>query len=139
MVTYFKLILCGFLFLFLGLRFTWVCRDTATQYVLDDLLEIISTIPSPSDADLDRGGCYGTGAGKIGSNESLLEINSGFMIENCSYLITVVVERGRRRANYTQEVVIVSGDPPEALIMYVSFPVLYQFGRPSKVYFSPLP
>ena len=91
------------------------------QYVLDDLLEITSTIPCPSESDLDRGGCYGTGAGKIGSNESLLEINSGFMVENSSYLITVVVENGRRRANYTQEVVIVPGDPPEMMIMYVKF------------------
>ena len=106
-------------FLFLGLSFTWVCRDTATQYVLDDLLEITSTIPSPSESDRDRGGCFGTGAGKIGSNDSLLEINSGFMVENSSYFITVVVARGRRRANYTQKVVIVPGDPPEAMIMYV--------------------
>ena len=107
-------------FISLGLRFTWVCRDTTTQYVLDDLLEITSTIPIPSEFDLDRGGCYGTGAGKIGSNESLLEINSGFMVENSSYLITVVVERGRRRANYTQEVVIVPADSPEAMIMYIN-------------------
>ena len=112
-------------FLSLGLRFTWVCRDTATQYALNDLLEITSTIPSPSESSLDRGGCYGTGAGKIGSNDSLMEINSGFMVENSSYLITVVVEMGQRRANYTQEVVIVPGDPPEAMIMYLnSFPRL---------------
>ena len=106
-------------FLSLGLRFTWFCRDTASKYVLVDLLEIASTIPSPSKSSLNRGGCYGTGAGKIGSNESLLKINSGFMVENNSYLVTVVVERGRRRANYTQEVVIVPGDPPETMIMYV--------------------
>ena len=48
-------------------------------------------------------------------------IDSGFMVVNSSYLITVVVERGRRRANYTQEVVVVPGDPPEAMIMYVKF------------------
>ena len=121
MFIYFKLThsVADCIFLSLGLLFTWVCRDTATQYVLDDLLEITSAIPCPSDSDLDRGGCYGTGAGKIGSNDSTLEINSGFMVENTSYLITVVVERGRRRANYTQEVVIVPGDFPEAMIMYV--------------------
>ena len=107
------------LFLSLGLRFTWLCGDTARRYVLDHLLEITSAIPGPSESNLDRGACYGTGAGKIGSNESLLHINSGFMIENSSYLITVVVESGRRRANYTQEVIIVSGDPPEVMIMYV--------------------
>ena len=123
MLTYLNLIhrVVGCIFFFLGLRFIWVCRDTTTQYVLDDLLEITSAIPGPSDSDRDRGGCYGTGAGKIGSNESTLEINSSFMVENSTYLITVVVERGRRRANYTQEVVIVPGDPPEAMIMYVNF------------------
>ena len=125
-------------FLSLGLCFTWVCRDTSTQYVLDDLLEITSIIPSPSESNLDRGGCYGTGAGKIGSNESTLEINSGFMVENSSYLITVVVDSGRRRANYTQEVVIVPGDPPEAMIMYIIF-FLLVMNSSSKVYFSRLP
>lgn len=130
-------------FLSLGLRFTWVCRDIATQYVLDDLLELTSAIPSPSESNLDRGGCYGTGAGKIGSNDSLLQINSGFMVENSSYLITVVVERGRRRANYTQEVVIVPGDPPEVMIMYVKFlpyvmtsPACTRLTGHKKVYFS---
>ena len=121
MLTNFKLVHLVIVFLSLGLRFTWVCRDTDKQYVLDDLLEMTSAIPSPSESDLDRGGCYGTGAGKIGSNKSLLQINSGFMVENSSYLITVVVERDRRQANYTQEVVIVPGDPPEVMIVYVKF------------------
>ena len=121
MLTNFKLVHRVIVFLSLGLRFTWVCRDTDTQYVLDDLLEMTSAIPSPSESDLDRGGCYGTGAGKIGSNKSLLQIKSGFMVENRSYLITVVVERDRRQANYTQEVVIVPGDPPEVMIVYVKF------------------
>lgn len=78
-----------------------------------------SAIPSPSQLNLNLGGCYGTGAGKVASNSSLLQIDSGYMVENSSYLITVVVEKGRRRANYTQEVVIVPGDPPEVMIMYV--------------------
>ena len=103
----------------LDLTFTWICRDTAKQYVLDDLLDITTAIPSPSESNLDRGGCYGTGAGKVSSNGSLLWIDSGYMVENSSYLITVIVEKGRRRADYTQEVVIVPGDPPEVMITYV--------------------
>ncbi|XP_078344032.1 polycystin family receptor for egg jelly-like [Oculina patagonica] len=102
-----------------NLSFTWICRDTTRQYVLDDLLEITSTIPSPSETNLDRGGCYGTGAGKVGSTGSLLQIDSGYMVENSSYLITVVVEKLRRRAYYTQEVVIVPGDPPEVMIICI--------------------
>ena len=68
----------------------------------------------------DRGGCYGTGAGKIGTNEPVLRINSGYMVENSSYLITVVVKKDRRQALYTQEVVIVPGDPPVVLIRCVT-------------------
>lgn len=79
-----------------------------------------SIIPSPSEADLDRGGCHGTGAGKVGSNESVLRIDSGYMVENSSYLITVVVKKDRRRASHTQEVVIVTGDPPVVLIRFVT-------------------
>lgn len=78
-----------------------------------------SVIPSPSESTLDRGGCYGTGPGTIGTNGSLLKIHSGNMIENSTYLITILVRKDRRQAAYTQEVVIVPGDPPEVLIRYV--------------------
>ena len=96
-----------------------MCRHSSENYT-SDLLETSSLIPSPSEVNLDRGGCYGTGAGKVGSDEPLLRINSGYMKENSSYLLTLLVKKDRRQALYTQEVVIVPGDPPEVLIRSVN-------------------
>ncbi|PFX34734.1 Protein sidekick-1, partial [Stylophora pistillata] len=98
-----------------GLRFTWVCRDSSQKYS-DDLLEMPVALPSPSEASSDRGGCYGTGAGKIGGNDSIVRIESGYMTENSSYFITVVVDKHPKRAYFTQEVVISPGDPPKVEI-----------------------
>ena len=75
-------------------------------------------LPSLSAINLDRGGCYGTGAGNIGGNDSIVSIDSGYMTENNSYFITVVVEKHPRKAYFTQEVVISPGDPPEVEIRY---------------------
>ena len=41
------------------------------------------------------------------------------MTENTSYFITVQVTRDERKAEYTQEVFIVPGDPPEVQIRYL--------------------
>ena len=75
-------------------------------------------LPSPSEVNSDRGGCYGTGAGNIGGNDSIVIIDSGYMTENYSYFITVVVEKHPRKAYFTQEVVISPDDPPEIEIRY---------------------
>ena len=75
-------------------------------------------LPRPSEANLDRGGCFGTGAGNIGGNYPIVKIDSGYMTENSLYSITVVVEKHPRRAYFTQEVVISPGDPPVVKIRY---------------------
>lgn len=110
-------IFCFFNFFFSGMNFTWVCIQSSENFT-SDLVEISFPLPSSSPVNLDRGGCYGTGAGKIGSGVSLLKINSGYMAENSSYLITLVVRKDRRQAMYTQEVAIVPGDPPDVLIRW---------------------
>ena len=101
----------------LGLRFTWICRDSSQKFS-DDLLQMPVALPSPSADNLDRGGCYGTGAGNIGGNDSIVIIDSGYMTKSNSYFITVVVEKYPRKAYFTQEVVISPGDPPEVEIRY---------------------
>ena len=75
-------------------------------------------LPRPSAANIDSGGCFGTGAGNIGGKHSIFKIDSGYMTENSSYFITVVVEKHPRRAYFTQEVVISPGDPPVVEIRY---------------------
>lgn len=41
------------------------------------------------------------------------------MTENTSYFITVLVTKDERKAEYSQEVFIVPGDPPEVQIRYL--------------------
>ena len=86
-----------FIICFLGLLFTWSCKN-------------ISGLE----------GCYRTG-GKIESNGSVLTLNSGLLLENSSYFVNVKVIKDQRKAEYTQEVFIAPGDPPEIQIRCSSF------------------
>ena len=66
----------------------------------------------------DEAGCYYRAGDKeyIGHE---LRVNNSLMTENTSYFITVQVTRDERKAEYTQEVFIVPGDPPEVQIRYL--------------------
>ena len=55
------------------------------------------------------------------SNESVVTINSSHLLENSSYFITVKISKDQRQAEYTQEVFISPGDPPEVQIRYKVF------------------
>ena len=81
------------------LNFTWLCTNGQKH--------------SPNNSDL--GGCYGTSS----ISESVLTVNSGLLLENSSYFITVNVTKDQRQAEYTQEVFVVPGDPPEVQIRYM--------------------
>jgi len=83
---------------FTAVNFTWLCRQESGQ-----------------------GGCYKNGHVKVESSEPLLRLNSSLMMENSSYFVTVLVKKGARQAEYTQEVFIVPGDPPEVHIRFVSY------------------
>lgn len=89
--------------LVIGLNFSWLCREESPQ----DL------------GNSDKAGCYFR-AGDEGSVEHELRMNNSLMAENTSYFITVLVTKGERQAEYTQEVFIVPGDPPEVQIRYHS-------------------
>ena len=67
--------------------------------------------------DSDQAGCYRAGDKESAGHE--LRVNSSLMVENTSYFITVLVTKDQRHAEYTQEVFIVPGDPPEVQIRYV--------------------
>ena len=81
-----------------ALNFTWLCRKGS-----------------------DQEGCYKTGDVKVESSEPLLRLNSSLMIDNTSYFVTVFVKKDERKAEYTQEVFIVPGDPPEVQIRFVKY------------------
>ena len=88
--------------LILGLNFTWLCGKK-----------------SPLDLNnSDEIGCYY----RAGDKEHVgheLRLNNSVMAENTSYFIKVLVTKDERQAEYTQEVYIVPGDPPEVQIRYL--------------------
>lgn len=87
----------------LGLNFTWLCRQE-----------------SPLDLNnSNKAGCYYR-TGDKESVEHKLRVNNSLMAENTSYFITVLITKDKRQAKYTQEVYIVSGDPPEVEIRYLT-------------------
>ena len=67
----------------------------------------------------DEAGCYHRAGDKeyVGRE---LRVNNSLLTENTSYFITVLVTKDERQAEYTQEVFIVPGDPPEVHIRYLS-------------------
>ena len=66
----------------------------------------------------DEAGCYYRAGNKeyVGHE---LRVNNSLMAENTSYFITVLVTKDERQAEYTQEVFIIPGDPPEVQIRYL--------------------
>ena len=83
----------------LGLNFTWLCREELPQ----------------GHNNSEKAGChYGISDKEAVGNK--LRVNSSIMAENASYFIKVLVTKHERQAEYTQEVYIVPGDPPEVQI-----------------------
>ena len=90
-------------YLFLGLNFTWLCKEELPQDF----------------GNSDKAGCYHRAGDKeyVGRE---LRVNNSLLTENTSYFITVLVTKDERQAEFTQEVFIVPGDPPEVHIRYLS-------------------
>ena len=99
MFSYICILLQYARYLFSGLNFTWLCRRE-----------------SPLDRNnSDKASCYYR-AGDEESDGNKLRMNNSLMAENTSYFITVQVTKDERQAEFTQEVFIVPGDPPEVQI-----------------------
>ena len=65
----------------------------------------------------DQAGCY-YGVSDKEYDGHKLRLNRSLLAENTSYVVTVQVTKDERQAEYTQEVFIVPGDPPEVQIRY---------------------
>ena len=88
----------------IGLNYTWLCRKV---------------LPLDLNNSFEAGCCY-----RGGDKESVgpkLRVNNSLITENTSYFITVLVTKDERQAEYTQEVFIIPGDPPEVQIRYTKF------------------
>ena len=66
----------------------------------------------------DEAGCYYKSYDNKSSGHEF-RVNNSLMSENASFFITVQVTKDERQAEYTQEVFIAPGDPPEVQIRYI--------------------
>ena len=65
--------------LYTGMVFTWLCRKTNETYENHVYLPYtnLSVIRNDGDGSSDKGGCFGTGVGKLNSTDRLLEVFNG--------------------------------------------------------------
>lgn len=99
----------------LGLTFTWLCRkadesfpDNALDYPLVEI-PIIFLPGNGSTLPYKRGGCYGTGPGKIPGNSAVMVLEGYYIVVNTTYVFTVIVSNMNRRAAFVQEIQVVPG------------------------------
>lgn len=98
----------------LGLTFTWLCR-TADESFPDNTFDYpMVEIPIffPGNASIlpyERGGCYGTGPGKLPGNGPLMDLESYYVVVNTTYVFTVIVSNRNRRAAFVQEIQVLPG------------------------------
>jgi hypothetical protein len=100
-----------------GLSFTWLCRISGESFpgnALDyPLVEIPVFFPDTNipynTVPYKRGGCYGTGAGKIPGNKPLLVFGSYYIVVNTTYVFSVILNSGNRRAKFVQEIQVIPG------------------------------
>lgn len=94
-----------------GIEFTWLCRKLGESWPLDDLktLPVISlTLGSGS-------GCFGTGIGKLPTQQTpnKITISSGSLPVGNSYQFVLLLSKDSRTNMVSQTVHVVSGDPPD--------------------------
>lgn len=96
--------------------FEWFCRRQGEALPADPPL--VSMPTNSSRMNFTKiGGCFGTGAGRLRSDQSgILWVDSFFLMYQSVNVFTVWVKKGDRLAVYEQAVTVVEGDPPDLKI-----------------------
>lgn len=97
-----------------GMTFTWLCKKKDEAFPSGSL----DTVPviSPSDPK-GKGGCFDTGIGKLAKTDRVVQINTGDMQVDTSYVVNLIVSKtGKSSAKFVQQIDVVRGDPPQLSI-----------------------
>ena len=102
------------------LTFYWLCKRSDENFPSENPLamEIVS-IPL-NHSGVSRGGCFGTGIGRMESTDPVITLNASAM-ENASasYVFQLMVTKDARWSSDIKTVHIVEGSPPEVSLMLV--------------------
>ena len=91
---------------FLGMQFLWLCRNASENFpkfitdVINGKIDILSQ-HFPGFSTSDGEGCYRDGQYAL-SNITILELRTSEMMQNETYVITLVVRKGNRTSFTTQ-------------------------------------
>ena len=98
------------------MQFTWLCKNQQESFPNVSLatLPVVTESSGPG-----NGGCFGTGIGRLDSSDITLTLETSKMTAGELYDVKLVVTKDDREADFTQEIEIVNGDPPEVTIRYV--------------------
>lgn len=93
-----------------SMQFTWLCKKQQEHFPGGSLssLPVVTLLPGPG-----RGGCFGTGVGKLNSSAKVVQLDTSQMVVGESYDVKLVVKKDDREDDFVQEIEIVSGNPPE--------------------------
>ena len=95
------------------LTFYWLCKKSNEEFPTENPLKIqvVSVTLNGSGSD---GGCFGTGIGRLESNDPVVVLTSSVMENtNASYVFQLIVTKDARTSSDKKTVHVVEGSPPE--------------------------
>ncbi len=98
-----------------SMQFTWLCKKQQESFPGGPIDSIPIVTPSSSPGS---GGCFGTGVGKLSSNEKVVKLDTSKMVVGEFYDVKLIVIKDDRADDFLQEIEIVSGNPPEVTMRY---------------------
>ena len=95
------------------MQFMWLCKHHLESFPNGSLaaIPVVTQYSGPG-----TGGCFGTGVGKLSSSNMTVTLETSNMTVGETYDVTLVVTKDGREADIVQEIVLVSGDPPEVSV-----------------------
>ena len=95
------------------LTFYWLCKKSNEEFPTENPLKI-QVVSVPLNGSGSDGGCFGTGIGRLESNEPVVVLNSSVMENtNASYVFQLIVTKDARTSSDKKTVHVVEGSPPE--------------------------
>lgn len=102
------------------LTFYWLCKRLDEEFPTENPLAIQVVQITLSHSKASRGGCFGTGIGRLKSTEPVIMLNASVMENStASYVFKLIVTKDVRSASDEKIVHVVEGSPPEVSLKLV--------------------
>ena len=99
-----------------SMQFTWLCKKQQESFPDVPIASLPTVTPSSGPG---KGGCFGTGVGKLSSNDVKVHLGTSAMVVGAFYDVKLIVKKDDRKDEFRQIIEIVNGDPPQVAIRLV--------------------